>query len=62
MDLLENEIVPLYYDRSADGLPREWIAKVRCSMVAFLGRFSARRMLEDYVREVYGSGQPSRVS
>ena len=45
-----------------DGLPREWITKVRCSMVAFLGRFSARRMLEDYVREVYGSGQPSRVS
>jgi starch phosphorylase len=55
MDLLENDIVPLYYERGPDGLPREWIAKMRRSMVAFLGRFSARRMLEDYVREVYDS-------
>jgi len=62
IEMLENEIVPLYYDRGPDGLPREWIACMRRSMVAFLGRFSARRMLEDYVRDMYGMQEPSKVS
>ncbi len=61
LSLLENEIIPLYYERGPDGLPRDWIAKVRASMVAFLGQFSARRMLEDYVKDVYSTSLPSRV-
>ena len=44
-ELLEQHMVPLFYDRDADGLPRGWIAMMRASMSAFLGRFSTRRML-----------------
>jgi starch phosphorylase len=54
MEMLEQQVVPLYYDRGSDGLPRAWIARMRNSMTAFLCRFSSRRMLEDYVRTMYG--------
>jgi starch phosphorylase len=52
-ELLEHEIVPLFYDRDPDGLPRGWIAMMRASMSAFLGRFSTRRMLREYAWRVY---------
>jgi starch phosphorylase len=53
LELLEQEIVPLYYDRGDDGLPREWIATMRRSMTAFISRFSTRRMLEEYSSQLY---------
>jgi starch phosphorylase len=52
-ELLEQQLVTLYYDRDADGLPRSWIAMMRASMAAFLGRFSSRRMLGEYAARVY---------
>ncbi len=53
LDLLEKQIVPLYYERDGAGLPRPWIAMMRASMAAFLGRFSTRRMLADYADRLY---------
>ncbi len=53
MTVLENELVPRYYDRGDDGLPRAWIAMMRRSMGSFLEQFSTRRMLGDYAREMY---------
>jgi starch phosphorylase len=47
-ELLEQNLVPLFYERDAEGLPRGWIAVMRASMSAFLGRFSTRRMLREY--------------
>ncbi|MEW6268713.1 MAG: alpha-glucan family phosphorylase [Thermodesulfobacteriota bacterium] len=59
-DLLEYEIVPLFYERDASGLPQRWIAKVCASMQRLAPRFSAQRMLEDYVTTMYApAGEPS---
>ena len=52
-DLLENEVVPLFYDRSRDGLPRGWIAKMRSSMRSVCPYFNTHRMLEEYMLNFY---------
>ena len=53
-DTLENEILPLYYlERSADNLPREWLARVKESIRTLSPRFSMRRMLKQYVQGMY---------
>jgi len=52
-DLLEREIVPTFYRRGRDNLPREWIAKMRDS-IKYTGRdFSTHRMLEEYYSRYY---------
>jgi starch phosphorylase len=51
--LLERTIVPEFYDRDADGLPRRWLARIRASMASLTPRFSSVRMLQDYVEQVY---------
>jgi starch phosphorylase len=51
--LLESEVVPLYYDRDARGLPRGWINRIRSSMSELTPRFSSNRMLREYVENAY---------
>ena len=51
--LLESEIVPLYYERDAGGIPREWLRRVRTSMAELTPRFSGNRMLREYAEQVY---------
>jgi starch phosphorylase len=51
--LLEGEVVPAFYDRDTRGLPRRWLAKVRQAIYSVTPRFSARRMLKDYVERAY---------
>ena len=51
--LLENEIVPLYFDRDREGLPRGWLARMRESIASTIWRFSTTRMLEDYIELMY---------
>jgi glycogen phosphorylase len=51
--LLETEIVPGFYARDADGLPRAWIARIRRSMATLTPNFSAGRMLRQYVEDAY---------
>ncbi len=51
--ILEGEVIPLYYDRGAEGLPRRWIARMKRSICSLGWRFSADRMVMDYVRECY---------
>ncbi len=53
MDLLENVIVPMYYDRDACGVPRKWLHRVRRSMRTLGWRFNADRMVMDYVNHCY---------
>ena len=52
--LLEQQLVPTFYDRDTDGIPRGWLRIVKQSIRTVLPRFSARRMVKDYVREMYG--------
>jgi starch phosphorylase len=56
LDLLEKEVVPLFYERDAAGVPRRWVAMMKASMRMAGLRFSARRMLGDYARHVYPTG------
>ena len=51
--LLEEEIVPRYYERDADGLPRGWLAVMRRAMATTLWRFSTTRMLQEYTELLY---------
>ena len=51
--VLENEVIPLFYDRDADGLPREWIKMMMNSISSLAWRFSAHRMVMDYARACY---------
>jgi starch phosphorylase len=50
---LRDEVVPLYYERDRDGLPRAWIARLKRAIQTLGWRFSADRMLMDYVLKCY---------
>ena len=52
---LEQNVIPMFYDRGLDGLPRAWIAKMRRSMKQVGQRFSAQRMVAEYHRMFYAS-------
>ena len=52
-ELLEREVVPEFYARTADGVPRTWIARVRESMAQLTPRFSANRSVREYVERYY---------
>ena len=58
-DLLEQQVLPAFYERDADGLPRSWLARIRASMRTLAPAFCAGRMLDDYLDRVYA---PTRTS
>ena len=51
-DLLEQDIVPTFYERSADGLPRRWIHHMKSS-IATLYTFNTQRMVREYTSDFY---------
>ncbi|MGE3842806.1 MAG: alpha-glucan family phosphorylase [Vicinamibacterales bacterium] len=51
--VVRDEVIPLYYDRDADGLPREWITRMKRAIRTLGWRFSADRMVMDYVLKAY---------
>jgi starch phosphorylase len=55
---LENEIIPLYYDRDATWLPREWIERVKESLRTVTPQFGTRRMVKEYVDRLYVPALP----
>jgi starch phosphorylase len=59
-DILEKEVVPLFYDRGADGIPHGWVARIKATLRTVCPRFCATRMLEEYVRRVYCPADPAR--
>lgn len=52
-EILEKEIVPLFFDRGADGLPRGWIARMKNCMRTICPMFNTNRMLEEYSNMLY---------
>ncbi|TAL35686.1 MAG: glycosyltransferase family 1 protein [Spirochaetes bacterium] len=52
-NILEKEVVPAFYDRGADGLPRQWIAKMKESMKTNCPRFNTNRMVHEYSEKFY---------
>jgi starch phosphorylase len=51
--VLRDEVVPSYYQRDRDGLPRSWIARMKRAIRTLGWRFSADRMVMDYVLKGY---------
>ena len=51
--LLEEEVVPAFYDRDGSNVPRKWIRMVKEAIRSVTPRFSARRMLKQYAKEMY---------
>ena len=52
-DELEQKIIPTYYNRDIDGLPRQWVRMMMNSIASLAWRFSADRMVMDYTRACY---------
>ena len=52
-NILENEVIPLFYTRSADNLPRAWISRVKNSIKWIAPRFNTHRMVADYTQKFY---------
>jgi starch phosphorylase len=51
--VLENEVIPLYYERDARGIPRGWVARMKDAIQTLAWRFNANRMVMDYARQCY---------
>lgn len=51
--VLEQEVIPMYYDRDVDGLPRHWIKRMMNSIGSLTWRFSSHRQVMDYARLCY---------
>lgn len=52
-DLLEREVVPLYYERDERGVPVAWMRRAARAIATVTPRFNAQRMVKDYVRQYY---------
>jgi len=52
-NILENEVIPLFYTRSTDNLPRAWIRRVKNSIKWIAPRFNTHRMVAEYTRRFY---------
>jgi starch phosphorylase len=50
---LENEIIPLYYDRNDEGIPAEWIRRMRQSLMNLSPQFNSQRMVCEYMSQLY---------
>ena len=53
--VLEREVMPLYYSASLDGIPHGWVKMMKESIKSNAPRFSARRMVKEYVSRYYPS-------
>ncbi len=51
--IIENEIIPLYYEVAEDGIPHGWVKVMKESIKSNAPKFSTRRMVKEYVRKYY---------
>jgi starch phosphorylase len=51
--VLTQEVIPLFYQRDAQGIPRQWIQRIRRAMVTLVPQFTTRRMVREYVQRYY---------
>jgi len=52
-NILEKEVIPLFYERDSQGIPRRWLAIAKHALRTLAWRFNARRMLMDYTLGFY---------
>lgn len=51
--IIEQEIIPLFYDTSEEGVPHGWVKVMKASIKSSAARFSARRMVKEYLNKFY---------
>jgi starch phosphorylase len=51
--ILEEEVIPLFFDQDANGVPRGWVRMMKSSIASLAWRFSANRMVRDYLAQCY---------
>jgi starch phosphorylase len=51
--VLEDQVVPLFYERDARGIPGRWLARVRASLKTLLPVFNTQRMVREYTERIY---------
>jgi len=57
--MLEEQVIPMFYDRNEKGIPAAWVARIRASMAGLTPRYSSSRMMREYVQNAY---QPAAES
>jgi starch phosphorylase len=60
--LLEEEVVPAFYDRDASGVPHRWLAIVKEAIRTIAPRFAARRMVKEYAERLYAPAVAGRAA
>ncbi len=61
LDILERQVIPLYYQRDGQGYPPGWVKKSKASMKSLIPRFNAQRMVMDYIRDYYSPARKHRL-
>ncbi len=52
-DLMEKQIIPLFYDRGRDDIPHKWLKMIRHSIATLIPAYNTDRMVEEYTRKYY---------
>ncbi len=52
-ELLEKEVLPMFWQRGSDGLPRQWIRRMKKSIATLVPMFNTNRMVEEYAEKCY---------
>jgi starch phosphorylase len=52
-NILENDVIPCFYDRASGNMPTEWLAKMKASMRMAMAEFCSHRMVHDYQQRFY---------
>jgi starch phosphorylase len=52
-DLLENQIIPLFFDRDQHGIPRQWVARMKQCIATLAPAFNTNRMVQEYAERIY---------
>ena len=61
LDIIEKQVLPLYYARNGHGYSEAWVHKSKNSMKSLIPRFNAQRMVMDYVRNYYALARKQRL-
>jgi starch phosphorylase len=62
IDVLESQVVPLYYNRNAHGYSQAWVRRSKASMKSLMPRFNAQRMVMDYLEKLYSRAKRQRAA
>jgi starch phosphorylase len=57
---MENDIIPLFYKRGKDGIPHEWLKRVRHAIATLVPAYNTHRMVTEYIMKYYRPQQHPR--